>query len=337
MARVLLLFGGRSAEHEVSCVSAVAIRDALEGGGHVVQPVGIDRAGTWHLVAAAGGEPLQAVGPEVSLSIPGGTIRGEAGEIDFDAVFPVLHGPFGEDGTIQGAFEMAGVPYVGSGVLGSAVGIEKDVAKRLFVAAGLPTVRYEIVRRPEWDSDPRDVVAHLADGLGFPVFVKPVALGSSVGVSRVDALDGAKPAIAEAFGHGDKVIVEEAVNGREIEVAVLDGPRVSVPGEIVIQQEWYSYEAKYEDAASQFVAPAELRPAQTVHVQQLAAKAFEALELRGPTRVDFFFEEWGRGFLINEVNTMPGFTPISGFPKMWQASGMSYPALCDELVKLALR
>ncbi len=313
----------------------MAIIDALEGAGHAVLPVGIDRSGVWRWVDPAQ-RPLRAEGGEVSLSIPSGTIRADGGEVDFDVVFPVLHGPFGEDGTIQGALEIAGIPYVGSSVLGSAIGMEKDIAKLLFIAAGLPTVRYQVARRPEWDRDPASVVDRIADRLGYPVFVKPVALGSSVGITRVEGEDRVKQAVEDAFGHGDKIIVEEAVNGREIEVALLDGPRASVPGEIVIEADWYTYEAKYEDASSRFDTPAQLTPAQTTHVQQMAVVAFEALELRGPTRVDFFFEEWGRGFIINEVNTMPGFTPGSGFPLMWQASGMSYPALCDELIKLAL-
>jgi D-alanine-D-alanine ligase len=330
-----LLFGGRSAEHEVSCISAVAIIDALEGAGHTVVPVGIDRSGAWRKGDAAQ-RPLRAEGGEVSLGIPSGTIRADGVEVDFDVVFPVLHGPFGEDGTIQGALEIAGVPYVGSGVLGSAIGMEKDIAKRLFVAAGLPTVRYEVARHAEWDDDPAALIRRFARRIGYPAFVKPVALGSSVGVTRVDSEDIVKLALANAFGHGDKIIVEEAVNAREIEVAVLDGPRVSVPGEILITADWYTYEAKYQDAASVFDTPARLTESQTAEVRRMAADAFEALQLRGPTRVDFFFEEEGRGFLINEVNTMPGFTPGSGFPLMWQASGMSYPALCDELIKLAL-
>jgi len=335
MARVLLLFGGRSAEHEVSCVSAVAILEALQGAGHEVIPVGIDRAGGWHL-ADGSLRPLQAGGPGAELVIPQGTIRASGRVIDSDVAFPVLHGPYGEDGTIQGAFEMAGVPYVGAGVRASALGMEKDFAKRLFRHGGLPTAAYTTMRRPEWDGGSGAVVDRVIAELGLPLFIKPAALGSSVGVSRATTEEEVKQGLEDAFGHGDKVIVEESVAAREIEVAVLEGPRVSVPGEIVLVSGWYDYDAKYVDDTSRFVAPAELSAADTARVRHLAGKAFEILELQGLARVDFLFEEGGRGFLLNEVNTMPGFTPISGFPKMWEASGMSYPELCDELVRLAL-
>jgi D-alanine-D-alanine ligase len=326
MARVLLVFGGRSAEHEISCVSAVAILEALTGAGHDVVPVGIDRSGGWHL-ADPRSDPLIASGPELSFSLPGGTISASA-PIPFDVVFPVLHGPFGEDGTIQGMFDMAGVRYVGCGVLASAVAMDKDVAKRLFGAAGIPTPDYRVIHGAH--------DAATAEEVGYPLFVKPAAMGSSLGVSRVTEPAALPAAIETAFGFSDKVIVEEAVAGREIEVAVLEGPRTSVPGEIVIEGDWYDFDAKYTDAASEFVAPADLTDAESAQVQAMAATAFTALGCRGLARVDFLFEPGGRGFLINEVNTMPGFTPISGFPKMWIAAGMSYAELCDELVQLAL-
>ncbi len=313
----------------------MAIFEALTGAGHRVALVGIDRDGAWH-VPDPGARPLQATGPEATFAVPQGTLSTPGGDIAFDVAFPVLHGPFGEDGTIQGMLEMAGIPYVGSGVLGSTLGMEKDIAKRLFRHAGIPTTPYEIVRRSEWDDSPGTIVKRLVDGLALPVFVKPAQMGSSIGVGRAGSEQEVKQAIEDALGYGHKVLVEEAIGGREIEVAVLDGPRVSVPGEIVIEKDWYDFEAKYEDEASQFVCPADLTEVETAHVQELAARAFTALECRGLARVDFLFEQPGRGFLLNEVNTMPGFTPISGFPKMWQASGMSYPELCDELVRLAL-
>ncbi len=314
----------------------MAILAALEGAGHSVVPVGIDVSGAWKMVDRAR-RPLVAEGDEVTLSIPAGTLRAGDREVEFDVVFPVLHGPYGEDGTIQGALEIAGIPYVGSGVTGSAVGMEKDFAKQLLASAGLPTVRYETAGRSEWDADPAAVVDRLTEGLGYPMFVKPIALGSSVGVARVGDHETIKQGIESAFAYGDAIIIEEAVVAREIEVALLDGPRVSVPGEIIIEHEWYSYEAKYEDATSRFETPARLTDSQVAEVQRMAATAFTTLRLQGPVRVDFFFEEGRRGFLVNEVNTMPGFTPGSGYPLMWQASGMSYPALCDELVKLAWR
>jgi len=333
MARVLLLFGGRSAEHEVSCVSAFAVMRALEGGGHQVILVGIDRRGEWHL-ADRSRQPLVATGRPVSLRVPSGTLSSGTDEIGFDVVFPVLHGPYGEDGTIQGLFEIAGTPYVGCDVLSSAVAMEKDLTKQILVQAGLPTAPWTVVREEEF-SDAPAVVARVVAEIGLPVFVKPVQLGSSVGVSRAASEPELKEGIEAALRHGPKVMVEQAIRGREIEVAVLEGPRVSNPGEIVIEGEWYDYESKYHDDTSRFVTPAELTSPQVERVRDLAARAFTALECRGLARVDFFLER-GRGFLINEVNTMPGFTPISGFPKMWEASSLAYPELCNVLVELAV-
>ncbi len=336
MARVLLLFGGRSAEHDVSCVSAVAVIDALSGAGHRVVPVGIDRAGAWWL-AEAGKDPMIAAGLPATLRLPEAVLDVGGEVTGFDVVFPVLHGPYGEDGTIQGVFEMAGVAYVGCGVKSSAIAMDKDIAKQLLVRAGVPTVRWRVVRAADF-ADPARVADDVIAELGLPVFVKPAELGSSVGVTRCETDLEIKDGIAAALELGEKVIVEEAIAGREIEVAVLAGPRVSSPGEIVLSTRgWYDYEAKYADPTSRFVAPAALSQARTAEVRELAGRAFTALECRGLARVDFFYEADDRGFLINEVNTMPGFTPISGFPKMWMASGMTYPELCNELVELALR
>ncbi len=298
-------------------------------------PVGIDRTGQWCL-ADPTARPFVTAGARCHLEIPSGRIITPDGPRSFDVVFPVLHGPFGEDGTIQGVFEIAGIPYVGSDVLGSAVGMDKDIAKRLFAEAGLPSADYRVVRAADWALTPGAIVDGVVESLGLPVFVKPARLGSSVGVSKAATHVDVKQALEDALAFGPKAIVEETVAGREIEVAVLEGPRASLPGEIVIEREWYDYDAKYHDSTSRFVAPADLTESETARVRGMAAAAFTALELRGLARVDFFFEQGGRGFLINEVNTMPGFTPISGFPKMWQASGMTYAQLCDELVKLAL-
>jgi D-alanine-D-alanine ligase len=335
MARVLLLFGGRSAEHEVSCVSSVAIAAALGDAGHDVVAVGIGPDGSWHL-ARADTNPLQASGPEVEFVVPGGIVRGPAGPIQFDVAFPVLHGPFGEDGTIQGMFEMAGVPYVGCGVLASAVAMDKDIAKRLFIRAGIPTMGFEAVWGDRFADDPGGTVSRIVEHLGLPVFVKPAELGSSVGVTKATTEAELKGGILVALEHGAKAIVEEAIVGREIEVAVLEGRGASLPGEVMVGGEFYDYHEKYEDGSSDFVAPATLSEAQTAAVRALAERAFEAIEGRGLARVDFLFEDPGRGFLINEVNTMPGFTPISGFPKMWEATGLGYSALCDALVRTAL-
>ncbi len=311
------------------------MREALIGAGHQVIAVGIAKDGSWHLGDQTR-SPLLAEGRPATISVPGGTLRVGDDEVGFDVVFPVLHGPFGEDGTIQGLFDMIGVPYAGCGVLASAMAMEKDVAKRLFESAGIDTAAWEVVRRSEFD-DPAAVIDRVVKSLGLPVFVKPAQLGSSVGVSKAASPDELRRGINDALRYGDKVVVEEAIKGREIEVAVLDGPRVSAPGEIVLEVDWYDYEAKYRDETSRFIAPAELTEPEVREVQALAAEAFSLLECRGLARIDFLFEERGRGFLINEVNTMPGFTPISGFPKMWLASGMSYVDLCDELVQMALR
>ncbi len=335
MARVLLLFGGRSAEHDVSCVSAVAVAEALAGAGHTVIPVGIDRQGGWWL-ARTGQDPMVAAGDPVTLRVPEAALEAGGDLFGFDVVFPVLHGPYGEDGAIQGLFEIAGIPYVGAGVKSSAVTMDKDFTKQLLERAGIPTVPWRVVRRRDFD-DPSRVVEDLVEALGLPLFVKPAELGSSVGVSACATDRELKDGIGVALDFGSKVIVEESIGGREIEVAVLDGPRVSYPGEIVLAHGWYTYEAKYSDPTSRFVTPAALSQARTAEVRQLAGRAFEVLECGGLARIDFFYEAGDRGFLLNEVNTMPGFTPISGFPKMWMASGMTYPELCNELVEQALR
>lgn len=307
----------------------------MRNAGHTVVTIGIDRAGGWHL-AESDASPLVASGPDAALAIPDGHVHAADRVIPFDVVFPVLHGPFGEDGTIQGAFEMAGVPYVGCGVLASAMAMDKDVAKRLFVHAGLTTARWQAVREGDFTSDPGGTVSRLVAAVGLPMFVKPAELGSSVGVTKAYTDADVKDGLELALGHGGKVIVEEAISGREIEVAVLEGPRASIAGEISLGAEWYDYDAKYVDDTSRFTVPAALSDTRMAEVRLLAERAFTALECRGLARVDFFLEEGGRGFLINEVNTMPGFTPISGFPMMWAASGMSYGELCDELVRLAL-
>ena len=335
MARVALFFGGRSEEHEVSCVSAVSTLEALQSRGHTVIPIGIARAGTWHHADPAA-RPLVADGPVARLEVPGGRIVGEGRADVVDVAFPVLHGPFGEDGTIQGLFEMADLPYVGAGVIGSAVVMDKDIAKRLLRDAGIPIGAFVVIRRGAWSDDPSGVVDDAAGDLGFPVFVKPASLGSSVGIGRAVDEGSLKDAIDEAFRHGDKVLVEAEVRGREIEVAVLEGPRASVPGEIVVKGGWYTYDAKYRDDATELLVPAPLSEAAEGMVRDLACRAFQALECRGLARVDFFYEEGGRGFLVNELNTMPGFTPKSMFPMMWAATGLPYADLCDELVSIAL-
>jgi len=333
MARVLLLFGGRSAEHEVSCSSAVAVLQALRDAGHQVISVGIDKRGSWFL-ADDTREPMVAAGRPVSFLVPEGGLLVGDDEILFDVAFPVLHGPYGEDGSIQGAFEMSGTPYVGCGVTASALAMDKDFAKQIFAQQRIPTSRWVAVTRSDLEGG-SSVLESIARSIGFPAFVKPAELGSSVGVAKIVDEAELETALRDALSHGYKAIVEEFIEGREIEVGVLGG-EASVPGEVVIETDWYDYDSKYNDETSQFVAPARLTPPQSSEVRDLAERAYSALGCRGLARIDFFLEERGRGFVINEVNTMPGFTPISGFPTMWQASGMTYGELCDEMVKLAL-
>lgn len=334
MARVLLLFGGRSSEHEVSCASAVLVHDALVEGGHRVIPVGIARDGAWHLSDATF-RPFRADGRTVELSVPAGVLRVVDHEAEFDVVFPVLHGPQGEDGIVQGLLETCGVPYVGCGVLGSALSMDKDLAKRVVEAAGIETTPWQRVFRHDWDMGQRSVMDGAAHTLGYPMFVKPSAQGSSIGVQRVEDEIRLKDAINSAFRYDSKVIIERAVDGREIEVGVLDGPRASVPGEVIVENGFYTYDAKYAGDSSRFEAPAQLSEAAARRVRILAEQVFAELGLSGLARVDFFYDRVSRRFLFNEVNALPGFTSISGFPKMWIASGMTYAELCSHLIDAA--
>ncbi|MEN8239930.1 MAG: D-alanine--D-alanine ligase family protein [Actinomycetota bacterium] len=335
MAKVLLLFGGRSSEHEVSCSSAVSIHEALVESGHRVVPVGIDRGGDWYL-ADSSARPFRAEGRAVELMVPSATLRVGEDEIEFDVVFPVLHGPYGEDGTVQGTFETCGVPYVGCGVLGSALAMDKDLTKQIVASTGVATARWLTIRRHEWLEDPALSLGEVNRAFGLPAFVKPSAQGSSVGISKVTGESELKEAISNAFRYDNKVLVEEAVSGREIEVGVLDGPVSSVPGEVITGGGWYTYDAKYEDDTSSFDAPAQLTQEASRHVRDLAERIFETLGLTGLARIDFFYENGSRRFLFNEANTLPGFTSISGFPKAWAASGVTYPELCDRLVNAAI-
>lgn len=351
--RVAVVFGGRSTEHAISCVSAGSVLAALDREQYDVVPVGITPKGGWVLT---GGDPeaLQIAGralPHVdsgtSVVLPGdptagGLLMVEPGDGarllgSVDVVFPVLHGAYGEDGTIQGLLEMAGVPYVGSGVLSSAAAMDKEFAKKLLRAEGLPIGDYAVLRPGQALAE-----ADLAR-LGMPVFVKPARAGSSVGITKVTSPDGLSPAIAAARNVDPKVLVEAAIPGREIEVGVLEGlpgqpPEASVPAEIrlVRGHDWYDFEAKYLDQACEFDVPAQLPADVTARVRDLACRAFTALDCAGLARVDFFVGADGEP-TVNEINTMPGFTPISMFPRVWAASGVDYPALLDRLIRTALR
>jgi D-alanine--D-alanine ligase len=354
--RVLLLFGGRSAEHDVSRVTAVAVAKALDPDRYEIVPVAITTDGRW-LFADDARRAIEA-GPAalpVAFEVQGKPVtelgelvtRGEAPsparnhpDLDVDLVLPLLHGPYGEDGTVQGLLELANLPYVGSGVLGSAVGMDKIMMKRAFAACGLPAPRHIAYREGR---DAGVLRGRVEAEMGFPCFVKPANLGSSVGVSKARNAREFDTALALALGFDEWAVVEEAVVGREIEVGILgdDPPEASVAGEIVPGDDFYSYADKYERDDAQLLAPAPLAPGRAEEVRALAIRAFEACRCEAFARVDFFFEERGRdggpgrGFLVNEVNTIPGFTPISMYPRLWELSGLAYPKLLDRLVELA--
>jgi D-alanine-D-alanine ligase len=346
--RVGVLFGGRSGEHEVSLVSAASVIKALDPAKYEVVPIGISREGRWHMGSGRRG-PLsavlkngQAIIPSADPSGPkfftrerqGGTKRVRG----VDVIFPVLHGTFGEDGTLQGLLELAGFPYVGAGVLASSAGMDKDVMKRLFRDSGLPVVDWEVVLRSEWKRNPARLRKLIEAKLGYPLFVKPANLGSSVGISKVHNRRELGPAIDMAAGYDRKVIVEKGLDAREIECSVVgnDSPQASFPGEIVPLNEFYDYEAKYIKEGSELIIPAKLSRAEMRSVKDLALRAFRAVDCAGMARVDFLLDRPSEKLFVNELNTIPGFTPISMYPKMWEASGLPYPALLDRLIELAL-
>lgn len=337
---LIVIFGGQSAEHDVSCTTAAHVLRAADPAKYRITPIGIARDGRWSL--AAGAKAALAEGPDAlpgrldaSGDVMEPTLAITPSDDGVTVVVPLLHGPLGEDGTVQGMLELADLPYVGTGVLGSAVAMDKAMAKVVTAQHGIPQARHLAFRAT--DITP-GTPQHVADTLGLPVFVKPANMGSSVGVSKAKTVEAVRDAIELALGYDEWIVVEEAIAGREIEVAVLGNldPKASVPGEIVPGAEFYDYADKYVDDGSQSLIPAPLSAEQTAEVQALAVRAFRAMRCEGLSRVDFFFEEDGRGFLLNEVNTMPGFTPISMYPKLWIASGMTYSGLIDELVRLAL-
>jgi D-alanine-D-alanine ligase len=347
--RVGILFGGRSAEHEVSLQSAKNILDAIDTNKYEVVPIGIDKKGQWHLheesrfVLPAAESALPALAEEGGnlALIPGErdeqlvALSGQQSLGPLDVIFPVLHGPFGEDGTVQGLLKLANVAFVGAGVLGSAVGMDKDVMKRLLRDAGIPTARFIAVSR----YSSKGIGFDDARGrLGLPLFVKPANLGSSVGISKVKDRQEFERAVREAFQYDHKILLEECIQGREIECSVLgnDNPIASVPGEILPRHEFYSYEAKYLDENGAVLEiPAKLPPETSERIRQLAIKTFSELCCEGMARVDFFLRK-GEEIIVNEINTIPGFTRISMYPKLWEATGISYSELIDRLIQLAL-
>jgi D-alanine-D-alanine ligase len=345
LLRVGVLFGGRSGEHEVSLASAASVIRGLDPDKYEVVPIGISKDGHWLIgqgaakmlpeVLKGGRRVMLAADPTEAALVP--LDRG-AGAQRLDVIFPVMHGTFGEDGTIQGMLDLAGLPYVGAGVLGSAVGMDKDVSKRLCQEAGIPVVPWVTVHRWLWEKDPQAVKTEIENKFPYPVFVKPATLGSSVGMSKVHHSTELEPALTLACEFGMKILVEQALSAREIEVSVLGNhePKASVPGEIVPHREFYDYTAKYLEEGTQLVIPASLTAAQVEKIQTLAVSAFRVLELAGMARVDFFLEKNSGKLCLNEVNTIPGFTSISMYPKLWEASGIPFRQLIDKLIELAL-
>jgi len=379
--RVGILFGGRSGEHEVSLLSAASVLNAIDKEKYEVVPIGITKDGRWLTAEHAENllhgklviEPrhLRAGDPETTspaavlargeaVVVPPEPVHRKTGLVPFqtdaaamrrasdrainvDVIFPVLHGTFGEDGTIQGLLELADIPYVGAGVLGSAAGMDKDIMKSLFIAAGIPIVKHVTILRSWWENDLRKVQKQVERKLTYPVFVKPANLGSSVGISKAHNRKELGPGIQEAAKFDRKIVIEQGVGGkkekaREIECSVLgnDEPSASVPGEIVPGKEFYDYTAKYVDEGSQLIIPAKLTKAETKKVQELAVAAFQAVDCSGLARVDFLMDPKTRKIYLNEINTMPGFTSISMYPKLWAASGLGYADLIDRLIQLGI-
>jgi D-alanine-D-alanine ligase len=330
LTTLVILFGGQSAEHDVSCVTAAQVIRAVNPARFHTLAIGIDKNGQWHHVETSGAvDKLAAQGPPasatdiVSLNTHGPVV-----------VVPLIHGPLGEDGTVQGLLEVLNLAYVGSGVLSSAVAMDKGVAKALFSQAGIPQARHRVLRDDQATSTRLN---DIASDLGYPMFVKPANMGSSVGVTKAHNFSELERAAEIAASYDEWIVIEEFITGREIEVAVLGNrqPRASLPGEIAPGKEFYDYEDKYVSDTATLTIPAHLTPEETEQIRALAIRAYETLHCEGMARVDFFYEENGRGFLCNEINTIPGFTPISMYPKMWEATGLSYTELIDELVDLA--
>lgn len=342
--RVGLVYGGRSVEHEVSIQSATSILRNLDPSRYAVWLVAIDHDGRWRLgapgtsleTALARGIPVQLpANPETNALQPLGVA---AEGVALDVLFPIVHGHGGEDGTLQGLLELAGLPYVGSGVLGSAIQMDKEVSKRLLEQAGVPVCPWRVVHESELARDARGLALRLVDELGLPLFVKPANSGSSVGIAKVKEAKALGRALAEATRYDTKLLVETGLDAREIEVAVLgnEEPEASVPGEIRPRREWYDYEAKYVDESTELLVPAPLSDEETERVRDLALRAFRALEGSGLGRVDFLMERATGAFYLNELNSLPGFTEVSMYPRLWEASGLPYPQLLDRLIELAL-
>ena len=331
---VVVLFGGESAEHDVSCITAAHVLRALNADKYEITTIGITRDGAWVSISYDPNvevDRLVATGKPTNIS----QILHGTNQSSRTVVIPLLHGPMGEDGTVQGALELAHVAYVGAGVLGSAIAMDKSIAKQILASNDIPQPKFISVRDNE---NLNSVCDRAIEELGLPVFVKPANMGSSIGVKKAKTRDEILSALQQSFEYDEWALIEEAIVGREIEVAILgnQSAEASVPGEIIPGHEFYDYEDKYLGDSAKLLVPAPLTAQQTLEVQQLALKVFALLRSDGMARIDFFFEENGRGFLCNEINTIPGFTPISMYPKLWNASGLSYPELLDRLINLAL-
>lgn len=358
-----VLFGGRSGEHEVSLASAQSIIDNIDQTQYEVVPIGITKEGEW----IVGGDPMKALtsgiasasSPAALLADPSRrglwNIRSSPDEqgvgersreqaitavrlAELDVIFPVLHGTYGEDGTVQGLLELAGVPYVGCGVLASAAAMDKVIAKNIFVAHGLPVLPYAVITRKAWRREPEAVIASIEDSLPYPVFVKPANLGSSVGISKAHDRTELPDALDLAARYDRKLVIEQGIEAREIEVSILgnDDPIASVPGEVVPCREFYDYQAKYIDGDSELLIPAPLDAETTAEVRRMAVAAYKALDCAGMARSDFLLDKVTGELWVNELNTIPGFTKISMYPKLWEATGLSYPELIDRLIELAV-
>ena len=337
--RVGLLFGGRSVEHEVSIASASSILRALDPARYDVTLLAVDHDGRWHLAQPPLAPPAGQGGPEVRLSaVPGERRLLGADTPALDVLFPIVHGRGGEDGTLQGLLELAELPYVGSGVLGSAVQMDKEISKRLLDAAGLPVLPTVCVRSGELARDARGCAQRVLDELGLPVFVKPANLGSSVGIHRVAEASDLEDALRDAVRYDPKLVVEPGLDARDVEVALLgnDPVEASVAGEIRTARDFYDYEAKYVDESTELFVPAQIDEATHQALRDAAVRAFVALEGRGLGRVDFLVDKSDGRFYVNEVNSLPGFTEVSMYPRLWEATGLPYPALLDRLIELAL-
>ncbi len=348
--RLLVLYGGRSAEHEISCISAMHVVNAVDPARYEIRLVGITTAGEWvDVTPALGPGPARAetMGLPSPDTIAGsgrsanaiervGAVSATSDDEGPLVVLPLLHGPMGEDGTVQGMLEIAGVPYCGPGVAGSAAAMDKGLAKGLLAAGGIPQARHILLREDEIDDT---LAARIERDLGWPVFVKPANMGSSIGISRIKDAGGLEPALDLVQRYDEYVIIEEAIDGRELEIGVLGWPnlRASVPGEVKPSHEFYDFEDKYLDGAAGLEVPARLPEGVAEEMGRMAIAACRVLRVDSMARVDFFYEEGGRGLLVNEINTIPGFTPISMYPRMWAASGVSYSVLVDELIDQALR